>query len=115
MIGPQSGMPDDGWGRKVIEDLQDSVESLRQGVRDVRKLMLGNGTRGVFTRLELIQERLDRLEGAVARIDNSVDVLERPGEAVDERTKWQVIGRIAEVVGIVSAVAMSFANTMGWL
>lgn len=112
----QSGMPDDGWGRKVIEDLQADVESVRLGVKDVRKLLLGNGTeKGVFPQLEKIRSRLEAVENSVARLDNSVEVLEHPGEAVDDRTKWQTIGRIAEVIGIVSAVAMSFANTMGWL
>ncbi len=74
------------------------------------KFIDGNGRKSADTRLTTVEDGLERIERAI-------EVLAQPSVPVvlDDKTKWEAIGKWAQTLGTVVAFAMSLAVAMGWI
>lgn len=75
------------------------------------KFIDGNGRQAADTRLTTVENGLERIEKAIEALAQAKSV----PVVLDDKTKWEAIGKWAQVFGTVVAFVMSLAVAMGWL
>jgi hypothetical protein len=91
MVGPErSGVPD-SWAEGTIREAA-------EGVKELRRWFLGNGSEGVAARFARMDERLKAIE---ARLAERVDGFEKTALA-----RWKAVGHIAVALVAAASLAM---------
>lgn len=99
-------MPENGGHFEVLlRQLHDSVGALSKDVRSLDQMLRGhNGEAGVLEQARDNRQRLDRIEAAIAKLENTLEVIRQPGMDIEvTKVRWHVVGSaIALAAGILS-------------
>lgn len=88
-----------------------SMVSVADTQKRFSRFIDGNGRKSADTRLSTVEDGLERIEKAIEALVQARAV----PVVLDDKTKWEAIGKWAQVFGTMVAFVMSLAVAMGWL
>lgn len=100
-------MPDEVTAM-ALQRLESQMTECNGRLQDLAKWLAGNGTVG-------IAEQVRNNAKEIKRLRTDLDDIRSASNVTDDRTRWQAIGRWAEVAAIAAAFVMSLASAMGWI
>ena len=105
MTRPWGMQPDESYPLGLIRQVADGVERLDHLVR-------GNGGEGILTRLSHLERTDKEMQVELERLRNSLDMLQRPGTAVQE-AKWRAWAEIGVAIGVVASLVLHLLKLTG--